>query len=54
VGEVDVSVIEAFCSERLPRFMVPKKWVEVEKIPRTSLGKPDRRAAAASSLGDDG
>lgn len=52
-GDADIPVLETFCSERLPRFMVPKKWVAIDAIPRTSLGKPDRRAAA-SSLGGDG
>jgi acyl-CoA synthetase (AMP-forming)/AMP-acid ligase II len=33
-------------AERLPAFMVPKRWVRVDALPRTSLGKPDRDAAA--------
>lgn len=54
VGDVEVSEVETFSSGRLPGFMVPKVWLEVDAIPRTPLGKPDRRAAAELSLGRDG
>ncbi len=53
-GHVDVAGAEKFCAERLPGFMVPKRWVEVAVVPKTSLGKPDRRAAAALGLRGDG
>lgn len=33
-------------AQQLPGFMVPKRWVRVDALPRTSLGKPDREAAA--------
>lgn len=33
-------------SARLPGFMVPKRWVRVESLPRTPIGKPDREAGA--------
>jgi o-succinylbenzoate---CoA ligase len=33
-------------AQRLPGFMVPKRWVRVDALPRTSIGKPDRDAAA--------
>lgn len=29
----------------LPRHMVPTRWVRVDEVPRTALGKPDRPAA---------
>lgn len=32
-------------AQRLPGFMVPKRWVRVDSLPRTSIGKPDREAA---------
>lgn len=31
-----------WASERLPGFMVPKRWIRVTAIPRTPIGKPDR------------
>ncbi|HEU4894843.1 MAG TPA: AMP-binding protein [Acidimicrobiia bacterium] len=31
---------------RLPGFMVPKRWLRVDALPKTSIGKPDREAAA--------
>jgi o-succinylbenzoate---CoA ligase len=32
-------------AQRLPGFMVPKRWIRVESLPATSIGKPDREAA---------
>lgn len=34
-------------ASHLPRHLVPTKWVKVDAIPRTVLGKPDRVAAMA-------
>jgi O-succinylbenzoic acid--CoA ligase len=45
-GEVDAGVLENWAVERLPGFAVPKQWIAVSSVPRTSIGKPDRRAAA--------
>jgi O-succinylbenzoic acid--CoA ligase len=36
-----------WASETLPRFMVPKRWIRTETIPRTPIGKPDRAAVRA-------
>lgn len=43
-GSVTPEDLRSWFSERLPRFMVPKRFVMVESIPRTALGKPDRSA----------
>jgi O-succinylbenzoic acid--CoA ligase len=43
-GSVTPEDLRSWVSERLPRFMVPKRFVPVESIPRTALGKPDRSA----------
>jgi len=32
-------------AQRLPGFMVPKRWIRVDSLPVTSIGKPDREAA---------
>lgn len=40
--------LRSWLGERLPGYMVPKQWRAVGGIPRTSLGKPDRAAAAAA------
>ena len=41
-SEVSPREIEAWAKERLPGFMVPRRWLAVDEIPKTSLGKPDR------------
>jgi O-succinylbenzoic acid--CoA ligase len=46
-GEASPDELEADLKARLPVFMVPKRWLRVESIPRTSLGKPDRSVARA-------
>src|SRR5690606_9229665 len=32
--------------QRLPGFMVPKRWIRLDTLPRTPIGKPDREAAS--------
>jgi len=46
-GEASPDELEADLKARLPVFMVPKRWLRVELIPRTPLGKPDRSVARA-------
>jgi O-succinylbenzoic acid--CoA ligase len=48
VGEIAENEVEALLKERLPGFMVPKRWLRVPELPVTSMGKPDRVAAARS------
>lgn len=55
-GQVVACVVEgkapdlsSWAAEQLPGFMVPKRWVSVDAIPRTPLGKPDREAARGLS-----
>jgi o-succinylbenzoate---CoA ligase len=35
----------AWVAQRLPGFMVPKRWIRVDSLPAISIGKPDREAA---------
>ena len=46
VGEADPAKVEAGLSELLPGFMIPKRWLQVDDLPRTLMGKPDRAEAA--------
>ena len=46
-GEAHPEDLEVFLKGRLPGFMVPRRWLRVKAIPRTSLGKPDRSVAGA-------
>jgi acyl-CoA synthetase (AMP-forming)/AMP-acid ligase II len=38
-GEFDPAQLEAACRAHLASFKVPRRFVAVEKIPRTALGK---------------
>lgn len=53
-GEIDRP--GSWASENLPGFMVPKRWIRAETIPRTPIGKPDRAAvrALAEQVADSG
>ncbi|HSK07924.1 MAG TPA: AMP-binding protein [Acidimicrobiia bacterium] len=46
VGEASPTRIESYLHDRLAGFMIPKRWIRVKELPRTSVGKPDRAAAA--------
>lgn len=48
-GEGDPNGFESWLRGRLAAHMVPKRWVRMVEVPRTSLGKPDRAAAARAS-----
>ncbi|MDP9144238.1 MAG: AMP-binding protein [Actinomycetota bacterium] len=45
-GEASPIRIESYLKDRLAGFMVPKRWLRVEALPMTPLGKPDRAGAA--------
>jgi O-succinylbenzoic acid--CoA ligase len=44
-GTASKDAVVAWLGDRLPPYAVPKKWMRVDSIPRTALGKPDRGAA---------
>lgn len=46
--EVLVADLQAFCSTRLPRYMVPETFVFLSELPKTSTGKTDRQALSKS------
>ncbi len=48
-GAVESEAVETWLKARLAAHMVPKTWVRLDQIPRTSIGKPDRRATALLS-----
>jgi O-succinylbenzoic acid--CoA ligase len=53
-GAVDQGEIEEWARQKLPGHQVPKGWLRVEALPRTSLGKPDRPAAGGVYLSSTG
>jgi fatty-acyl-CoA synthase len=45
--EVDREQLEAFLSERVAKWQVPENWAFVHEIPKTSVGKFDKKALRA-------
>lgn len=45
VYEGSADGLAEWAAERLTGAMMPKRWLSVEELPRTSIGKPDRTAA---------
>ncbi|MBB5635252.1 amino acid adenylation domain-containing protein [Pedobacter cryoconitis] len=44
--------LQSWLKERLPEYMVPGLWIEMEEIPLTDNGKIDRKALLSISEGD--
>jgi acyl-CoA synthetase (AMP-forming)/AMP-acid ligase II len=44
VGEVDPEDLKQFLAERVAKWQVPESWALVEAIPKTSVGKFDKKA----------
>ena len=47
---IENQALRAFLKERLPDYMVPAFWVEIEAMPLTASGKIDRRALPTPTL----
>jgi fatty-acyl-CoA synthase len=45
---VGVDELKAFLAARVPRWWVPDAWVLLDEIPKTSVGKFDKKALRAS------
>ena len=51
-GPYDKQKIQAYLSTKLPEYMVPAIWVEIENLPLTPNGKIDRKALPDPELTD--
>lgn len=51
VGQAD---LVRFCSERIPRYMIPDSFELAEALPKTSTGKIDRQALGSEAPSADG
>ncbi len=51
VGGVDHGKLTDYLAERLPRYLVPRRWVSLEQLPVTTTGKLDRNALPAPTTG---
>jgi len=43
-ADLDIAAVDAHCRERLARFKVPEEYVVVEVLPKTSIGKIEKKA----------
>jgi O-succinylbenzoic acid--CoA ligase len=50
-GDLSAEALGSWAAERLPGYMVPRRWQKVERMPRTDLGKLDRTAARRGAGG---
>lgn len=46
-GAVDAGVLRAFLSDKVVRWWLPERWTFVDEIPRTSVGKYDKKVIRA-------
>jgi len=51
-GTFDRQAIQSYLNTKLPEYMVPAIWVELESLPLTSTGKIDRKALPDPELVD--
>ena len=54
VPDIEISLelnnLRGFLSERLPEYMIPSKFISIDKMPLTPTGKIDRRALPESKI----
>jgi fatty-acyl-CoA synthase len=43
VPGTDPAALRAWLAERVPRWWLPERWAAVVELPRTSVGKIDKR-----------
>ena len=47
VGTVEFAALTEYLAARLPQYLVPRRWVRLDRLPLTSTGKLDRAALPA-------
>jgi fatty-acyl-CoA synthase len=46
-GDIDASALAAFLAERVAKWQVPERWAFIEEVPKTSVGKFDKKVLRA-------
>ena len=46
---LDLAELKAFLGERLARWQLPERWAVIDEVPRTSVGKFDKKVLRANA-----
>jgi fatty-acyl-CoA synthase len=46
-GDIDAGALAAFLGERVAKWQVPERWAFIEEVPKTSVGKFDKKVLRA-------
>ncbi len=49
---VDLAALRAFLAERVASWQIPERWTIVEAVPKTSVGKFDKKVIRAEYAAD--
>jgi acyl-CoA synthetase (AMP-forming)/AMP-acid ligase II len=47
-AEVSAEKLRTFLAEQIPRWQLPERWCFVEEVPKTSVGKYDKKVVRAA------
>jgi fatty-acyl-CoA synthase len=42
-GGIELATLRAFLADRVPRWQLPERWALITEVPKTSVGKFDKK-----------